>query len=362
VVEQREQFVRLARQPDANVSALCRQFAISRKTGYKWLGRASCEDLPRRPHTSPNRTAAQIEARVLVVRDAHPAWGARKIAHVLRQREGIELAVSTVNTVLRRYGCISEQASCAATKWQRFEHDAPNALWQMDFKGHFATHAQRCHPLTVLDDHSRFNVVLQALGNERGESVQPVLHRAFEEYGLPERINADNGPPWGVRGREAAVTQLGVWLMRLGVRLSHSRPLHPQTNGKDERFHRTLKAEVLSGHEFKNLDDAQAQFTRWRQVYNHERPHEALRMAAPISRWRPSSRRMPAKLPAIEYRQADLVRRVQDGGFISLGGWRWRVGKALTGQPVACRPLAEDGHYAVFFCDQKLIEIDLTQP
>jgi transposase InsO family protein len=360
VLEQREEFVRLARQPDANVSELCRSFAISRKTGYKWLGRANCEDLPRRPHTSPNRTAAEIEARVLAVRDRHPAWGARKIAHVLRERERIELAVSTVNSVLRRYGCISAQASQAATPWQRFEHDTPNALWQMDFKGHFATRTQRCHPLTVLDDHSRFNIVLHALGDERGVSVQPVLQKAFEHYGLPERINADNGPPWGVRGSEA-VTQLGVWLMRLGVRLSHSRPLHPQTNGKDERFHRTLKAELLARHEFKDLRDAQTHFARWRDLYNHERPHEALQMHAPISRWRPSSRRMPSKLPTIEYRQGDLVRRVQMGGYVSLHGQRWRVGKALSGQPVACRPLAEDGVYAVFYCDQKIIEIDLKE-
>ena len=361
MVEQREEFVRLARQPDANVSELCRSFAISRKTGYKWLGRASCEDLPRTPRTSPNRTACELEAQVLAVRDRHPAWGARKIAHVLREREHIELATSTVNSVLRRYGRISEQASDAARPWQRFEHDKPNALWQMDFKGHFATGAQRCHPLTVLDDHSRFNVVLQALGDERRVSVQPVLHKTFELYGLPERINVDNGSPWGARSSDR-VTQLGVWLMRLGVRLSYSRPLHPQTNGKDERFHRTLKAEVLAGREFTDLQDAQRHFAQWRDVYNCQRPHEALQMHVPASRWRPSTRRMPARLPAIEYRAADLVRRVQQGGLVSLRGRQWRVGRALTGQPVACRPLAADGEYAVFFCEQKIIEIDLKQP
>jgi len=361
VLEQREEFVRLARLPDANVSELCRLFAISRKTGYKWLGRTSCEDVSRRPHTSANRTAAEVEARVLAVRDRHPAWGARKIAHVLRLQEQIELATSTVNSVLKRYGCISAQASQAARKWQRFEHEEPNALWQIDFKGHFAAGAQRCHPLTVLDDHSRFNVVLQALGDERTSSVQPVLHKTFEQYGLPERINADNGPPWGARGFEDSVTRLGVWLMRLGVRLTYSRPLHPQTNGKDERFHRTLKAEVLAGREFTDLEHAQRHFTQWRQVYNCERPHEALQMQVPLSRWRPSSRRMPSKLPPIEYDRGDLVRKVQDGGFVSLHGRRWRVGKALIGQPVACRPLAEDGQYAIFFCSQRITKINLKE-
>jgi transposase InsO family protein len=360
VVDQREEFVHLARLPDANVSELCRRFQISRKTGYKWLGRHSFEDQSRRPHGSPTRTVH--EARVLAVRDDHPAWGARKIAHVLQRDQGIELASSTVNSVLRRNGRIGAQASEAATPWQRFEHAEPNALWQIDFKGHFATGQQRCHPLTVLDDHSRYNIVLDALADERRTSVQPVLQRAFEHYGLPDRINADNGPPWGSAGK-GDLTQLAVWLIRLGVRLSYSRPLHPQTNGKDERFHRSLKAEVLARHELRDLQHAQVHFTRWRRVYNHQRPHQALQMQTPSSRYRPSKRAMPATLPPIEYMADDLVRRVQEGGWIYLHGRERRLGKALVGQQVALRPLADqDGIYAVFFCHHKVDEIDLKKP
>ncbi len=362
VTDQRKEFVQLAHMPDTNISELCRRFEISRKTGYKWLARANCEDGSRRPLSSPKRTEAALEDKVLQVRHKHPAWGARKIAHVLLRDEGVMLASSTVNSVLRRHGCITQQASQASTPWQRFEHETPNSLWQIDFKGHFVTGAQRCHPLTVLDDHSRFNVVLQALGNEQRGSVQPVLQRAFEKFGLPDRINADNGPPWGSPAEPGGLTGLQVWLTRLGVRVSYSRPMHPQTNGKDERFHRTLKAEVLARHEMRDLQDAQKHLARWRHVYNYERPHEALKMQTPASRYRLSSRRMQGELPPIEYLRGDLVRKVQKNGWIFLQGRQIRLSKALFGQPVACRPLAEeDGEFAVFFCHQMIAQISLNE-
>jgi transposase InsO family protein len=363
VVDQREEFVRFARQPGANISELCRRFAISRKTGYKWLAREDCADLSRRPSSSPRRTPAALESQVLAVRDTNPAWGARKIAHVLLRDQQIRLAPSTVNGVLQRHGRISEQASEAATPWQRFEHETPNALWQMDFKGHFAAGSQRCHALTVLDDHSRFNVVLHALADEQRRSVQPVLQSAFERFGLPERINADNGPPWGSPGQPGELTGLAVWLIRLGVRVSYSRPFHPQTNGKDERFHRTLKAELLAHRVFSDLHDVQKHLGPWRDVYNFERPHEALGMQTPASRYRPSRRAMPRQLPEIEYCPGDLVRKVQKNGWIDLQGRHIRLSKALVGQPIACRPLEDrDGEFAVFFCHHKVDEITLKEP
>ena len=351
--EQREEFARLARQPLANVSELCRRFGISRKTGYKWLSREDGQDRSRRPKTSPARTPPELEAQVLAVRAQHPAWGARKIAWVLERDHRVELASSTVNSVLRRHGLITPEASRAATAWQRFEHDAPNALWQIDFKGHFAMRSGRCHPLTVLDDHSRFNVVLQALDNERREPVQQALQAAFERYGLPERINADNGPPWG-SSMEGALTGLGVWLIRLGVQLSHSRPLHPQTNGKDERFHRTLATEVLHGHQFDDLAHVQQAFARWRGDYNLKRPHEAIDMRTPADRYRPSPRKMPRTLPPVEYRSTDLVRRVGDGGCISYKNRFFRVGKALIGQDIALRQRPDQDAFDLYFCNHRL--------
>ena len=287
VKQKREEFVGLASQPDANVSELCRRFEISRKTGYKWLQRTDLDDRSRRPKCSPCKMPDQREALVVALRAKHPAWGGRKLAHVLERDHGVQMAPSTANSVLRRHGLIDPAASRAATAWHRFEHEAPNALWQMDFKGHFAMDSGRCHPLTVLDDHSRFNIVLHALDCERREPVRQRLQQAFEHFGLPERINADNGPPWGAP-MPGALTTLGVWLIRLGVKLSHSRPLHPQTNGKDERFHRTLAAEVLRGQHFKDLPDVQRRFDPWRHEYNAHRPHEAIGMHTPASRYRAS--------------------------------------------------------------------------
>lgn len=359
--DQREEFVRLARKPDSNVSELCRRFGISRKTGYKWLQREDLEDRSRRPKSSPTKMPDEREALVVALRAQHPAWGGRKLSHVLARDHGVQMAASTANSVLRRHGLIDPSASQAAKAWQRFEHDAPNALWQIDFKGHFAMDSGRCHPLTVLDDHSRFNIVLQALGGERRELVQQTLQQAFERFGLPERINADNGPPWG-SPTPGALTALGVWLIRLGVKLTHSRPLHPQTNGKDERFHRTLNAEVLQGRRFKDLTDAQNLFTTWRHQYNGHRPHEALGMQTPASRYQASTRSMPSMLPPLEYGPGDIVRRVGDGGRISIKGHKLRVGKALIGQDVALRPRAQDdGSFDVYFCHHRLEPIELIE-
>ena len=361
VKDQREEFVRLARQPDANISELCRRYEISRKTGYKWIGREDQGDRSRRPLSSPTRSSEALEAQVLAVRRNNPAWGGRKIAWVLHRDQQVEVNPSTVTFILHRHGLIEPAASAAATAWKRFEHERPNSMWQMDFKGHFATDTQRCHALTVLDDHSRFNVVLKALGDERRGSVQQALQAAFERYGLPERINADNGPPWGTAGLGVTST-LGVWLIRLGIRLSHSRPAHPQTNGKDERFHRTMQAEVLRYRRFRDLDDAQNHFQHWRHKYNHYRPHDSLDMQTPASRYTASVRSMPSQLPAVEYGPDDVVRRVQSGGWISFKGRDIHLCKALRGHPVALRPRADaDGVFDVYFCHQRLDTIELSQ-
>jgi transposase InsO family protein len=364
-MDQREEFVRLAVVEPANLSKLCRRFGISRQTGYKWLGRwrtqglAGLHERSCRPLHSPLQTPAALEQQVLQVRSSHPAWGGRKIAHVLQRDRGIELAASTVNSILRRHGCIEAAASQAATAWQRFEHALPNELWQMDFKGHFATATARCHPLTVLDDHSRYNLVLDAVGSETFEAVQPCLQRAFERYGLPWRINTDNGPPWRAGG-QPTVTRLGLWLIRLGIVLSNSTPHHPQTNGKDERFHRTFKAEVLGTRPFRDLPHAQLHFNAWQRVYNFERPHQALSMQTPAQRYRISQRCMPKVLPPIEYGPEDIVRRVQSGGWISLHGKDIRLSETLRGLPVALRPRAtQDATFDVYFCHQRLGEVHL---
>jgi transposase InsO family protein len=304
-----------------------------------------------------------LEAQVLALRDEHPAWGARKLAHVLK-RQGLEVpAVSTVHAILKRHARIGlPGASAPVQPLQRFEHAQPNALWQMDFKGHFALGAEagRCHPLTTLDDCSRFCLVLQACADETGVTVQTHLTEAFRRYGMPERMLMDNGSPWG-SDEGHPFTALTAWLIRRGVRVSHGRPYHPQTQGKEERFHRSLKAEVLAAPPPACLQRTQARFDAWREVYNCTRPHEALGMQVPAERYRPSSRPFEEVLPPIEYGPDDSVRQVQQQGWVSFRGRDFRVGRAFVGQPVALRPAPDaDGHFDVFYCHQRIAAVSLN--
>jgi transposase InsO family protein len=360
------QFVALAQRPDANIALLARRFHISRKTAYKWLHRAATggtealADRSRRPHTCPARTATELEDVVMQLRQQHPAWGGRKLHARLRALGHPNVpAPSTITAILRRQGCLDGPRAGLPRDWQRFEHPAPNDLWQMDFKGHFGlTGGGRCHPLTVLDDHSRYALALRACANEQTATVQRVLTDLFACYGLPRRMLMDNGAPWG-DDREHPWTPLTVWLLRLGVAVSHGRPYHPQTQGKDERFHRTLNAELLTRRTFADLADCQGQFDPWRHVYNHERPHEALAMAVPASRYQVSPRSLPGVLPAIEYDAADAVRRVQQGGQFSYRGREYRLSKAFAGYPIALRGTAQEGVMAVEFCTHRLGYLDL---
>jgi len=358
----RAEFVTLARQPQANISALCRCYGISRKTGYKWLGRPEADDLSRRPHQSPGRCSDAVEQAVLTVRDRFPDWGARKLKRYLEDHGHALLpSVSTITTILQRHGRIVPAASQAATPWQRFEHEQPNALWQIDFKGHVPMVHGRCHPLTLLDDHSRFNVLLHACAGEGLKDVKGPLEQCFRRYGLPHRISCDNGSPWGTTQRADRLTRLGVWLIQLGVGLSHARPYHPQTNGKDERFHRTLKSGLLQRRVLRDLADAQDAFDAFRDIYNQQRPHQALDLAVPISRYRPSERAYPERLAPIDYGPGATVRKVDSSGRIVLQGRSYRVAKALQGLPVAVRPDPQNDHQRiVYFCHQPVRRIDLT--
>ncbi|WP_067645852.1 IS481 family transposase [Dokdonella koreensis] len=362
-MSQRREFLALAAGQSVPLSELCRRFGISRKTGYKWLARDEVVDRSRRPHTSPRRTDPALEAQVLSLRQAHPVWGGRKIAARLRHLGYLAVPhPSTITHILRRHGQLEAPLPGEGARYHRFEHPVPNALWQMDFKGDFPLRERRCHPLTVLDDHARYSMALHACQGQSRAQVQPVLEAAFRHYGLPERINVDNGQPWGSPSAWHGVSALTVWLVRLGVRVSFSRPAHPQTNGKDERFHRTLKAEVLAGRVFADLDHAQRAFDHWRTVYNHERPHQALGMAVPASRYRPSPRPFPDTLPPIEYGDGDTVVTVKAHGVVRFRGQIWRVSKALRDLPIAIRPDPKiDGRFNLYFCHHRVALIDLTE-
>jgi transposase InsO family protein len=364
-MDTRLEFVMLASVEGTNVRKLCRRFGVSPTTGYKWLerwrlqGTAGLHELSRRPQKSPSRSAAATEKAVLSVRAEHPAWGGRKIARRLKDlgREAIP-APSTVTAILKRHGVELGAHGGGQSAFTRFERSRPNELWQMDFKGHVALHAGRLHPLTVLDDHSRFSVLLAACANEQTETVRQQLIIAFRRYGLPERLITDNGSPWG-DGPGNPFTPLGVWLIEHGVKISHSRPYHPQTMGKDERFHRSLKAEVLSAPPFADLAAAERALDRWRNVYNTQRPHEALELAVPASRYQPSPRDYVETIAPFEYASDDIVRRVQQGGHVSLLGRAVKVPKAFRGRAVAFRPTRHDGVFDVVFRTQMIATIDI---
>ncbi len=359
----REEFVALAQHEASNIRALCRRFGISPTTGYKWIERARqhqpLSDQSRKPKRSPKQCSAQLEQQVCQLRQQHPAWGARKLTHRLQHLGLVVPAVSTVHAVLRRNGLISAEASEAATPWLRFEHPEPNDLWQMDFKGHVAMLHGRCHPLTVLDDHSRYALCLQACGNEQEGTVVQQLEAVMRRYGVPARMTMDNGSPWGC-GDGSHYTGIDLWLMRQGIRVSHSRPYHPQTQGKDERFHRTLKAEVLQGLPLLDLSTAQQAFDGWRLVYNQQRPHEALGMQVPVNRYRPSPREYCDKPAPPQYAGHDQVRKVQDKGIVSWRGQEWKVGQAFKGESVAVRADPnEDGCFDVFWSTVRIARLDL---
>jgi transposase InsO family protein len=363
-MDERREFVRLAMQEGSNRRELCRRFGIHADTGSKWLDRGMANeelaDRSRRPHSSPTQTDRATEDRILAVRDAHPAWGARKIARCL-QREGVKApACSTVYEILRRHDRIVPPPGGAAAQ-QRFEMAAPNLLWQMDFKGWMPlANGGRCHPLTILDDHSRYDLCLEACANEQGGTVQGRLELTFRRYGLPEAFFVDNGTPWGDSSGQRW-TRLGVWLLKLGIAVVHSRPYHPQSRGKNERFHRTLQAEVFALKRFRDLGEVQRTFDTWRMTYNLERPHEALDQDVPASRYRPSTRSMPDRLPQIEYDDNEIVRRVgTTKAYISFKGRPWKLPQAFYGEQVAIRPLNADGQYGIFFGSHHIANIDLT--
>jgi transposase InsO family protein len=365
VMDQREELVRLALTVGTNRSELFRRFGISRNNGYKWLkrfaaqGKAGLANRSRRPQSSPRRTDEKTEAEVLRIREEHnQAWGGRKIAWQMRQNGWQPPAPSTITQILRRHDKLDRHAAEHRAPFQRFERAQPNELWQMDFKGHFALAQGRCHPLTVLDDHSRYALGLEACEDEQEATTRERLTRVFRRYGLPFVMLMDNGSPWGDKGG-TGFTTFEVWLIRLGIRVTHGRPHHPQTQGKDERFHRTLKAEVLNGRSFRDLLQCQRAFDCWRDVYNHRRPHQALNLSTPGERYRMSPRTFPEQLPQIEYGPDDLVRKVDQDGFISFKNRSIRIGKGFRRQPIALRATTEDSVFSAHFCTQRIGTIDL---
>jgi transposase InsO family protein len=373
VMESRREFVTLATREGANVRALCRRFGISPKTGYKWLARyaaagvAGLADRSRRPHTSPRQTPAAIVARVCAMRRATATrtWGGRKIHHALLRAEVADVpAPSTITRILGDADLLRAEPDRPATG--RFARATPNELWQLDFMGHRPLQQGRVHPLTLVDDHSRYLLTLMATDREDFATVQAILTACFRRWGLPWTILTDNGSPWGHeqtrqdrRIHARAWTRFEVWLLRLGITVTHGRPAHPQTQGKVERVHGTIATDVFGTRVFADLAAAQAAFDSFRTTYNHDRPHEALSWAVPAERYAVSPRSYPEMLPELAYADDAQVRVVAHNGAISFRGHRIQIGKAFGQQRVGIIPTAIDGQFRVLFAHQPIATFDL---
>jgi transposase InsO family protein len=361
----KKEFLEEAMSKISNLSALCRKYEISRPTAYKWLARYAeegCDGLvekSRRPGWSPSRTRAKKVETILRIREQFPAWGARKLRKYLMNQGHQKLPCeATFNRILQRNGKIQLDESVKRKHFIRFERASPNELWQMDFKGHFKLAEGRCHPLTVLDDHSRYSICLKAFAGETTEAVRNALTEAFRTYGLPDGMTMDNGSPW--KGSPPwTLSRLSIWLMRLGIKVGHSSPRHPQTQGKDERFHRSLKDEVLRFYQFRSLEETQKHFDTWREIYNFQRPHEGIGMECPAQRYQPSKRPYPEVLPPIEYEPGDVVRKVQRCGTVSYMQRRLYAGEHLKGEYVALRQGPQDGTMKIYFCRTLIGKISL---
>ena len=344
--DQRIGFVMRAASGEEKMSRLCREFEISRPTGYLWLKRyrdasnslTAVVERSRRPKNSPRRTRAEYETRVVELRQ-ELGWGAKAIRHVLEREEGIRLGRMTVHRIIERNGQIREEDRHRPAT-TRFQREEPNQLWQMDFKGQFPMGEGQCFPLSVLDDHSRYLIGLQALPGTRTEGVETALRKFFLEYGVPQAMLMDHGTPWWNVMNGHGLTRLSVSLIKQNIRLCFSGIRHPQTQGKVEKFHDTLRRAVAHRNRWpKDLDSWQQDFTEIRHTYNYRRPHEALNMDVPASRYRAAPRTYQPTPPEWEYPEGSTVHRLNSQGQL---WWNHRylfVCRALAGERVRIKQL-----------------------
>ncbi len=366
----RHEFVLKALEPDANVAALCREYGVSRKSGYKWLkrfregGAEALADMSRRPHKSP-RASGEAVLRVIELRAKHPRWGPRKLHKVLA-RTLPQGAVPSQRTIAR----ILERADMARPARKRrppqarpeeapgVEVEAPNDLWTVDFKGWWrSAEGSRCEPLTVRDALSRYVLCAELLGSTRGDAVKQVFERLFEHYGLPRALQVDNGSPFASTRARGGLTTLAAWWVSLGIDLVRGRPGHPEDNGGHERMHADIQAEV-ERWATRSYDTMQAELDAWRHEFNIVRPHAALGDRVPAEAYRPSPRRFVEPKPPV-YPPGFETRRVSKTGKIKLQGQSVRISQALRGYDVGLKPLAP-GTWRLWFYKLDLGDITVS--
>jgi transposase InsO family protein len=359
-MEQRVAFVQAALRRELTMTALCEAYGISRKTGYQVLGQYRAAGEPglaprsRAPHRSPQALPPATRQRILALRQAHPSWGPRKLRAWLQARHtGVAWpAPSTMGALLQRAGLTRparpRRAQGPGRRTALTQASAPNDVWTIDFKGWFVTgDGRRCDPLTLVDEASRYLLCCVAVRRPTEPEVQRWLERAFREYGLPQVIRSDNGAPFGLARGLVQLSRLAVWWLKLAIRPERIAPGHPEQNPRHERLHRTLKAETASPPAPTRCAQQRA-FDRFRPLYNHERPHEALNQRPPGHVYRPSPRPYPARVVSPEYPDALHVRRVRADGYLKWQGRLIFLSHALRGEPVGLEEVA-DGCWRISF-------------
>jgi transposase InsO family protein len=358
-VQQRKAFIDEYLKQQDSVSELCRRFAVSRKTAYKWIQRflAGCElvDRSRRPHSSPTATAAALEEAIVAARKDRPRWGPKKLrAFLLRAHPGIDLpSISTFAAIFKRNGLVIPRRRRRRTPPSTnplANATQPNATWCIDFKGDFLVGQRRCYPLTVMDAYSRFLLCCVALPNTRTEGVQRALLTLFQAFGLPDAIRSDNGSPFASKA-PAGLSELSAWWLKLGIRHERIEPGKPQQNGRHERMHLTLKLATAAPPSSSRKAQQRA-FDRFRLEYNEQRPHEALGQRCPADFYCRSDRRLPEPYwgrdfdyPG-EYERA----RVRKSGHLPWNDRSTFVSEALKHQLLGLQ-WQPNGSWRVYFCD-----------
>ncbi len=340
VEELRKEFIMEATRTN-NFSSLCREFGITRRTGYKWLERAAnnqaLSDLSHARKNITNKTPQETEQLILSLRCENPAWGAKTLRKVLLNQGYDDLpSVKTFNNILKRNNCIAPEEAMKRKPFCRFEKERCNEMWQTDFKGEFLMADNNyCFPLNIIDDHSRFIIKSTPLLST-ANAVLPTFRKAFFEFGMPDSVLSDNGAQFA--GFRQGYTQFEKWLMNHDVLPIHGRIKHPQTQGKIERFHRTMKTEFLKHSQILNIDDATEKFCKWRTKYNTVRPHEALGMKCPSEVYQPSKRSYTDEVQPFEYGGQFHVIKVNSWGYVRYANWQIYLSETMINEYIEFRP------------------------
>jgi putative transposase len=367
-MEQRLEFVREYETELFTMTELAAQYEISRKTGYKWLAqyeaagaRGLC-DRSRRPHHSPDATDRDLVETLMALRRRHPRWGAKKLLALAARRDPHAEwpSRSTVCTLLKQHGLVTSRRRRARSPHALASPLTPitavNEVWTTDFKGEFRTgDGVYCYPLTLRDGFSRFVLRCDGLLGRTVGATQRRFARAFAEYGLPDRIRSDNGGPFASPGL-AGLSSLSVWWIRLGIIPERIAPGHPEQNGSHEQFHRVLKADTARPPA-PNCAAQQQRFRRFVREYNEERPHEALGDQPPATRYKPSRRALPRRVPPLDYPGHMEPRRVSCCGTVSWDGTPLFVATTLAGEYVAFEEI-DDGLWTLHFATVALARYD----